>query len=89
MSSIYTGLHNLIRNEGYNVVDFVQQVNEMHGKSTVFTKGKGRLIFRQYMIVGHVREYMDVGRFVIHGIMNGLIWCNCIITGLLVAGCAR
>jgi hypothetical protein len=65
MSSIYTGLHNLIRNEGYNVVDFVQQVNEMHGKSTVFTKGKGRLIFRQYMIVGHVREYMDVGRMLL------------------------
>jgi hypothetical protein len=59
MSSIYTGLHNLIRKEGYNVVDYVQQVKEIHGKSIVFTKGKGRLIFRQYMTVGHVREYMD------------------------------
>jgi hypothetical protein len=42
------------------VVDYVQQVKEIHGKSIVFTKGKGRLIFRQYMTVGHVREYMDV-----------------------------
>jgi hypothetical protein len=65
MSSIYIGLHNLIRKEGYNVADSVQQVKEIHGKSTIFTKGKGRLIFRQYINVGHVREYMDVGRMLL------------------------